>query len=418
VVVPDQAPETAPAFSPEWKRLEKALEVWIDRGNWGPLGIWINRELSEDGLPIRMPVSAWWPVLEALAQGWPRGGGWPIEAVDRVRGLVLAALRWSRPDGSAVFGPSGGVRGNLGLLRDWAERLDDPSFGVVADWWAPGRSRSRREPSAPPLPAFGAETIPLAMLRADWSVRGDLLSIDQRDRSSPCLLELNGGGRRWLGPTWGTSANGPARPTFWATGPQADLAEWTVREGPSRVVRTALLFRGRKLALLAEQVDRPVGMAGLRLSLPAGVVACPIAGSRAFALTIGRATARVLPLGLPPLPSSTDRGTSAIEDDAIHIRQAIAGRRGWLPVLVSWDAARNRRPVRWRPLTVTERMTICPPEVAFAVRVAWGPGENLVIYRSLGPPRLRAFLGHQTGSRFLAGRFTKAGDLEPWIKVD
>jgi hypothetical protein len=51
--------------------------------------------------------------------------------------------------------------------------------------------------------------------------------------------------------------------------------------------------------------------------------------------------------------------------------------------------------------------------------VAWGPGsEGLVVYRSLAPPALRNFLGHQTGARFLVGSFTKSGDVRPILKLD
>ena len=56
----------------------------------------------------------------------------------------------------------------------------------------------RTEP--PPLPAHACPDRPLAMLRPDWSRRGDYLAIDQRDRRADCLVELVGLGQRWLGP--------------------------------------------------------------------------------------------------------------------------------------------------------------------------------------------------------------------------
>jgi hypothetical protein len=87
-------------------------------------------------------------------------------------------------------------------------------------------------------------------------------------------------------------------------------------------------------------------------------------------------------------------------------------------VLVSWDAARNRRALHWRALTVAEKSRACPPGVAFGARVSWGRGETLLVYRSLGPPALRSVLGHQTRARFLVGLFTPDGDVEPLVKVD
>jgi len=56
--------------------------------------------------------------------------------------------------------------------------------------------------------------------------------------------------------------------------------------------------------------------------------------------------------------------------------------------------------------------------VAFAVRVSWGRDDTLVIYRSLGPSAPRSFLGYQTKARFLLGRFTNEGNVEPLLSVD
>ena len=89
-----------------------------------------------------------------------------------------------------------------------------------------------------------------------------------------------------------------------------------------------------------------------------------------------------------------------------------------MPLLVSWDGLRHRKRLSWRVLTVSEDAKICPPDLAFAVRVSWGRDETYVIYRSLGPPALRAFLGHQTRARFLIGQFTDEGTVEPLVSVD
>ena len=104
-----------------------------------------------------------------------------------------------------------------------------------------------------------------------------------------------------------------------------------------------------------------------------------------------RASARVLPVAL-----AGTIGELAAGPDGLVLRQPIAGRRGWLPLLVSWDAARNRKPARWRVVTVAEKSRACKPEVAFAARVWWSPADSLVIYRSLAAPASRCFLGYQT----------------------
>ena len=132
------------------------------------------------------------------------------------------------------------------------------------------------------------------------------------------------------------------------------------------------------------------------------------------------ASARVFPIGLPRLDYPTDRGRFGREAGAVVLRQGPTGgaRRVWRPLLVSWEPKRNRQPVHWRTLTVSENSRACAAGVAFAARVSWGRDETLLVYRSLARPGLRAFLGHQTRARFLVGLFTPEGKVEPLVKVD
>src|SRR5262249_1203804 len=98
--------------------------------------------------------SAPWPGASGAGGGAPRGGGGggargavgegvrgregvreEVEA--RVEGLLRAALRFARPDGSAAFGPAGAAGGRAALIRFWAGRLADPGPATVARWWWP-----------------------------------------------------------------------------------------------------------------------------------------------------------------------------------------------------------------------------------------------------------------------------------------
>ena len=69
-------------------------------------------------------------------------------------------------------------------------------------------------------------------------------------------------------------------------------------------------------------------------------------------------------------------------------------------------------------LTVSERSKICRPGAAFAARIGWGLGDGLVVYRSLTRAAPRAFLGHQTSSRFLIGQFSAEGHVIPLLSID
>jgi hypothetical protein len=366
-----------------------------------------------------------WPAcLSALSEAYlQREARWRVVVDARVEGFLRAMLRFGRPDGSLVFEPGPPPQDRAQQLRFWAERLSDPALAAVLDIWSPSTAQNRRRRSAPPLPADARPDRPLAILRADWSPQGDLLAIDQRDRDQPCLLELVGLGRQWLGPRWLSGSDfeptSPPRPTVWRTGPYADLAEWTFRTGGSRVSRSALLLRGRQLALIAEQVDGGDGDASWRVELPPDVTPINLPGTRALMLSAARGgTSRVLPIGLPTLSYPTERGSLVAEGQQLILRQHREGRRCWMPLLISWRPERDRKPTQWRILTVTERSRICRPDEAFAVRVAWGARESLVIYRSLARPTRRAFLGHQTETRMLVGLFSKEGIVEPLLSVE
>ncbi len=171
------------------------------------------------------------------------------------------------------------------------------------------------------------------------------------------------------------------------------------------------------MALLGQESSGRATTSEIRLGLASGVEASFVEGSRALLLRVGpgKASARLLPLGLPCHDRATDRGSIAVEGREVVIRQAVNGRRSWIPVLITWE----KLPTSWRPLTVAERSKATKDDQAVAVRVAWGIREaSLVVYRSLGPPSLRSFLGHQTTSRFMIGSFTRTGDVVPILKVD
>ncbi len=376
---------------------------------------------DRDGVPRDSPVSAW-----AASPPWAAGGHdfdrLDVEERRRVEaGWLLALLRFTRPDGSPVFGPRGRSRDRLRAIVESARRVADPSLATVAGWWAPEATLGvPGAPASPPLPASARTDRPLAVLRPDWTPKGDLVAVDHRRAGPSSLIEVASRGQTWLGATW-TSPVDPGRtaeasPTYWSTGAFADCAEWSFKVGRGRVTRTAVLLRGRSMALIAQQDDGLGPTGEIRLSLPDGIEATPDAETRALVLSAGRGktSARLVPLGLPALPYPTDRGSMTVEGREVVLRQSGEGRRRWLPLLLCWGKA----PTAWRVLTVAGQSRACRPEEAFAARVAWGRAdEGLVVYRSLGPAALRNFLGHQTPARFLVGGFNASGDVRPYLKA-
>lgn len=411
----------------ELEKLDRAIRTLLERRQARPLEAWLGRELDADGVPRRLAVPDWFECLARItAARQAFAGEWP-DAIDaRLEGFVRSLLRFSRTDGQPVFGaPGAPTIDAAGLLREWASHLSDPGLSTVVDWWFPrARARSRRH-APPPLPAWSLPKQPLAVLRADWLKPGGFVAVDHRRPTAEGNVECFALGRTWIGPTWSSgeseSVTAPPRLRRWVTNSSVDLAEWSFAYHDRRIRRTALVLRGRQIAILADQVEGGSESAVMRMSVPDDVTVAPIPESRGKALTTNRAggSVKVFPIGLPRLPYATDRGSFSIDDShQLVLRQSLEGRRSWLPLLFSWNPERNRKKAEWRVLTVTEQSRICPPGTAYAARISWGPGETLVIYRSLGRPGLRAFLGHQTRAQFVVGLFSKEGDVEPILTVE
>ena len=406
--------------------LQGALTQWVEHGKAAALVRWLERELDQDGVPKGLPISCWEVGFRLLAEARERRSeSWP-EQVDAIaEGWFRATLRFARPGGSPAFGEFVPDKARGILFRKWAEVLSDPAFGTVVDWWFPRSSSTRHSP--PPLPADARPDRALAILRSNWSRDGDFLAVDHRLLGSATQFELYGGGIPWLGPVWNSRAGdlrpvSRSRPTHWTSQGSADAFEWSYRVGTARVTRTAVLLRCRRLALIGEQWDGADDPGELRVGLAEGIQAGPIPDCRGLALSPrkGRGSARVYPIGLPRLPYATEKGEFVVEGRDLVLRQpVVAGqKRAWRVLLVSWDLKRDRLPVHWRPLTVSENSKECPSGTAFASRLSWGRNDTLLVYRSLNRAGLRACLGHQTRARFLVGLFTNEGEVEPLLKLD
>lgn len=367
--------------------------------------------------------AGWAPVGEVadwLERPPPGAPGDPARAA-----WLRAVCRFTRADGSAIFGPRGRAPARLLALGREIGAAEDAQLGRVLGWWLPsrrGRNGGAGPLVAPPLPTAGWHDRPLAVSRPDWTARGDCLAVDHRAPGSGSLVEVAGRGVTWLGPSWESPGLGgevtPARTTYWATGAYADAFEWSFRAGAVEVTRTAALIRGGHLALLMQsEAGAGAEVAEVRWALPDGIEARPDPAIRAIILATGpgRPTARLIPLGLPESPYPTERGSLEVEGREVVLRQRADGPNRCLALLASW---RKQPPRGWRVATVAERSAACPPGTAFAARVHWGIRQtSLLVYRSLGPPDLRSVLGHQTRARLLVGAFAPTGDVHPWIKA-
>lgn len=405
----------------------QSLEQWVCHRDEQPLTRWLARELDSRGTLPRLAIADWHECLEALRQARRSSGGWPARWDESIARLIIATLRFSRPDGSPAgdFDLSRSFPTPARMLRDWVSAAKGSEMARhLLEWKS---SRNRDVNFSPDAPAWEASGKVLSVLRDELKDTGDFVAVDHRVSGRSCRFELFGAGRSWLGPWWAIDGEaGPATPPkpgsrIAVSG--AEIAEWSYRLGPARVTQTVVLLGGRRLALLSALFEARAPLPsspGVRLSLPHSIVAAPLPDRRGFRLTgpKRRESAQVVPIGLPSLSYDTERGAFLATGEGLVLTQASPGRRCWLPLLVSWDSARHRKEVSWRVLTVSERSKAVRPGRAFAARVSWGRYESYVIYRSLDRPASRAFLGYRTTARFLIGIFTPDGNVTPIVRID
>jgi hypothetical protein len=410
--------------------LRLAIETWVKDGEETRLERWLEVELDDVGVPRRLGLAYWPGGLADLAKARRARGKWSSGLDERVQGWLRGLLRFSRPDGSLAtrFDSNEGRTRDQSILAELARAYPKTGEARVIAWML---SRPDAHHLAPPLPASSSTDHPLAVLRASWDKLGDSLFIDHRQAVPETSFELVGRGCSWLGPDWRLECSSekvsPPRPGLWLSNSVADLAEWSFRSSGLRITRTAVLFRGRALALLSDQVEGKslaTKAVETRWALAPGIAAEPIEECRGLLLRGVRKgpNAQVLPITLPALRYETERGHFQATGDetgqGLSLRLAAPGRRCWLPLVVSWDPVRHRKRLSWRVLTVVEQSKICPAHVAVAVRVSWGRAETYVIYRSLARPALRSFLGCQTKARFLFGQFDQDGIVNSIVSVD
>ena len=306
---------------------------------------------------LTRPVLEWLDHPPAGPIARPPGFDGPTDPA--LVGWLTSVLRFGRPDGSILFGPRGRAPGRLVELERWARRVGDPTLARVVGWWRPSSTIADEAGwVAPPLPTATWLDRPLAVLRPDWTPRGDCVAIDHRTPGATTTIEVAGRGVGWLGPAWTSPLGGPAGParaTFATTGAFADAYEWAFAAGASRMTRTAALIRGAGMALLLQTEEGAGdGVGEARWSLPAGVEARPDPTTRTLILSAGRGrpAARLIPLGLPESPYPTDRGGITIDGTDVVLRQRTVGPNRCLALLVSWN---RKAPRGWRTLTVAEK---------------------------------------------------------------
>ena len=124
---------------------------------------------------------------------------------------------------------------------------------------------------------------------------------------------------------------------------------------------------------------------------------------------------QVLPLALPEWKVA-GRGSFASTADGLAIEQPVAGGRGYMPLWLDLDPARQGRPLTWRQLTVADTRQNLPPHQAIGFRVQEGL-EQWLVYRTLDAARNRTVIGCNLSCGFVLGRIERTGMVDRTIEI-
>jgi hypothetical protein len=422
-------------------------------------------------------------LLRPLLASWTRSGilwaglsddCWTVAAQRQYKRLVRHALRLTRRDGSQMFSQASDRKNGSGRkkrIRDAScaamprtereaclEERDYRFFAIsspsdsyrplfaaalrlaeskvnrhiaalVLPEWSRKRGRKNVGRHRLPKPAVHSSPAATAVLRPQWSRRGEQMTVLYPGRT--LQLELCRGREAILSGTWEFSVRRDGQPAVpqsdwqqacWFSDKDVDYLELEILlSGGLRVQRHLLLARRDHFLLLADAVlGTQPGVLDYRGMLPLGpsVALQPACKTREGFLVGRKRRGLVLPLALPEWRDDVRVGELMQRRTSLELSQSAAGQQClFAPVFVDLDCRRMARPATWRQLTVAQHLYNQPSDVAVGYRVAIG-GRQWLIYRSLAARANRTLLGHNLSTEMLVARFERTGEVESIIEVE
>lgn len=395
--------------------------------------------LDASGIPRAEQVDS----LSALVACWIRariaerqvGGLAPDEEDDRLlRGAVQEFLRLTRADGTVALSklgasPSSGWLEEEHLHVLWKAR--PPRADVLPELLRVQRGRKQPldRPKALPSASMNSEVSRLAVLASTWSSKAPRLVVDYRGSGTTLELSLAGEvvalGTPLPEVARAGSALQPAsdwEEVCFVHNEHADYLEieLALTEGV-RLQRQFLLARQDDFLLMADVVladQRSDLSTTMRLPLAPGVRHAAEQATREGYLVGRRRLARLLPIAFPEWRSAMPAcGMIATETGLEMTVHGSSVQALYAPLFFDLRPRRFARHCTWRTLTIADRLTRQPRDVAAGYRVQLGQ-EQWLIYRSLAEPAGRTLLGHNLVSEFLVGRFLRTGLIEPLVEIE
>lgn len=416
---------TAALAEPAVKKLQEAFAELLDGR-----GALHGRYLAQ----LRPLLACWTRAKALLDDRLPQA--LDKEDGDQYQRVVRVAVRFSRPDGSAVFSAVAAEPADRELLSAAAKLAGNHKTRSAAEQLLRAGKRkhgssgkSRRRAKNLPSAAGQSEWSEVAVLQARFSGLPARLAINYSDRR--LQTELSSQGVPLLIGQWQLAASFNGQPLHqegdwedvcWNSDDDCDYLELQAEfSGGVRIQRQMLLARDDRFLLLCDALlgtQTGQWQYELRLPLAEAVRLEPAAETREVYLSHGgQRRALALPLALPEWRVDPRHGTLQGEEGALvlaqHAKQAGAM---FAPLLVDLDTRRLKRQFTWRRLTVVKDRATERPDAAVGYRVQLGKRQWL-IYRSLANQGNRTLLGHNLISEFLVARFDE-GQVDTLIEIE
>lgn len=292
--------------------------------------------------------------------------------------------------------------------------------------------KSKKKVAKAAIPSWQSDDTDAACLRTSWAPDASLATV--RFDGEPVQLELVVDGVPVFSGAWNLElAEGGQileledewECICWSSDSDGDFLELQLEfEGGPMINRYIFLSRTQQFAIIsdivsgsnAERIDL-----GSLLPLADGVTLKTDGTCREQILTAGENQVRVFPLALPQDPGVGTAGSVGLahQDDTpcLAISQASESGTMFSPIVLDWSPERRSLPAEWRQLTVTRASEIDSTGAA-SMRIQVGK-LHLVLYRSLcESDRYRTFLGYQSESETVIGKFTKSGVIQEILIVE
>jgi len=401
----------------------------------------LRRQLLEftdtDGTPCaallpRLPDWSACLLRSAQASATHRERLWDNESSDRFRYLIAVTTTLATADGNLAFcahDPRTLEVLQQGIRLAGLDKKSDPSRLVRRlKRHRKDAARGRKQIRSPRIPAVQSDWARLAILRSEWAIHADQVTVVHHETHPK--LHLACLGHSLISGNWElqiqlqgrtVQGDGDWSCVCWNSDGDMDYLELQATYGDSvRVDRQIMLSRKQHFLILADSVRGPSGKRlkyTSRLPLVPGTECSSDTDTRECQLRTAGARVRVFPLGLPQDRLYSVSGGLTANAGVLKLSQT--GQHGlYAPLVLNWNPDQRSARTAWRPLTTTQNRQILGPADSAAYRLQLDMQQWLLYRRIQASQQLQTVLGLHTGHETVIGDISRRGQIKPLLLVE